>query len=803
MVKGSKKSIMIRNYIKIAWRNLLKRKVFTTINILGLAIGFGSAILIYLFLGYHLSFDNFHPDQNRIYRVATEEHMDNIGYSASVPPAFAKVFRENYAYAEKVAKIVDREGLVLDVEQNGAVNKYKRDVMFAEEDFFKIFNFPLLNGSNAISLSAPNTAVITESEALEFYGSTEVVGRTFVLENNEAIEITGVLKDIPNTSFLNADIFIAFENLREYSEFAHSESWGGITTNLQCFVRLKPDQDIAGIEAALEELPKEHRATSKNTHIYKLQPLSEIHLNYEYGGLDPVFLIVFGIIGLFLIAIACINFINISTAQAFYRSKEIGIRKVLGSFKKQLFWQFLSETFLIGLFAAVLGIIMAILFLPAFNALFEIQLTLDNLVGLRFFGFLLALLLLVSFLSGSYPGLLLSTIVPILALKGKLNHNDTGGATTRKVLVVTQFVISISLIVATLVISRQIEYATKTDLGFDKESIVMLEVPETMTSEQFYDLKERLKQVVGVQKVSGCLTSPGGGSAFWDTTVKYNNRPEREDFSISIKAGDEDYLNAFNIPLVAGRNFFKNDSITEMLVNEKFLEKVGVASAEELLGKTLAVNGERIEAAIVGVVKDFHDSSFTDEIKPVFIAPNVIWYNELGVKINHLNTKATLEQLEREWSQTFSNHIFDYRFLDERVAAQYETEQRYLSLSKVFSGLAIFIGCMGLYGLILFFVGQRKKEVGIRKVLGSDIRDILTLFSMDFLKLILIAGIIAIPFAWYFMEQWLQGYTYRTEIHWWYFAISIVAVLVLTLFTISYQTLKVAIKNPVESLRTE
>ncbi len=793
---------MLKNHLKIAWRNLLKRKVFTAINILGLAIGFGSAILIYLFLSYHLSFDDFHAHRDRIYRMATEEHMDNIGYSASVPPAFAKVFREDYAYADKVAKIADREGLVIDVERNGNINKYKKNILFAEEDFFKIFNFPLLDGSNAISLSAPNTAIITASEALELYGSTDIVGKTFVLENQETIEITGVLKDIPNASFLEGDIFIAFDNLEPYSQFAHGESWGGITTNLQCYVLLKPDQDIAHIETTLLELPKKHRPTSKNTHVYKLQPLTDIHLNSQYGGLDPVFLIIFGIIGLFLIVIACINFINISTAQAFYRSKEIGIRKVLGSFKKQLFWQFLSETFLISVCAIVLGMVMAILFLPAFNALFEIQLTLENLISFRFFGFLLLLLVLVSFLSGSYPGLLLSRIVPILALKGKLNHNDTGGTSTRKVLVVTQFVISISLIVATLVISKQIEYATKTDLGFDKESIVMLEVPETMDSEQYYGLKERLKNVVGVQKVSGCLTSPGGSNSFWDTTVKYNNRPEREDFSISIKAGDEDYLNAFNIPLVAGRNFFKNDSIREMLVNEKFLEKVGV-STEEVLGRTLAVNGERIEATIVGVVKDFHDSSFTYEIMPVFIAPNVPWYNELGIKINHLNTKVTLAQLEKEWSQTFSNHIFDYRFLDERVAQQYETEQRYLSLSKVFSGLAIFIGCMGLYGLVLFFVSHRTKEIGIRKVLGSRMADILALFSVDFFKLILVAGGIATPLTWYVMDQWLQSYTYKTEIHWWHFAVAIAAIMLITLLTIGYQTIKAALANPVQSLRTE
>lgn len=794
---------MFKNNLKIAWRSLLKRKVFSLINILGLAIGFGSCILIYLFLSYHLSFDNFHAHGDRIYRMATEEHMDNVDYSASVPPAFAKVFRENYAYAEKVAKIMDRSGLVLNVEQHGTVNKFRRDVIFAEADFFEIFNFPLQNGSNAVSLSAPNTAVITEEEAMALFGSTDVVGQSFVLENDKTIEITGVLKDIPPNTFLRSNIFIAFENLKDFSSFGYGENWGSITTNLQCYALLKPNQDIAAIESTLQELPKMHRPNSKNKHVYRLQPLAETHLNAEYGGLDPLFLVVFGIIALFLIVIACINFINISTAQAFYRSKEVGIRKVLGSFKQQLLWQFLSETFLISLFATVLGILAAIIFLPSFNALFDIQLSTAKLLDIKFFGFLLGLLLMVSLLSGSYPGILLSRIVPILALKGKLNHNDTGGSTTRKVLVVTQFVISIALIVATLVISKQIDYATQSDLGFDKESIVMLEVPETMDAAAFYDLKEPLKNVVGVEKVTGCLSSPGGADTFWDTTVKYNNKPEREDFSISIKIGDEDYLNAFDIPLVAGHNFFKNDSITELLVNQKFLEKIGATSAEEVLGRTLAVNGDYIQASIVGVVQDFHDGNFTNEIMPVFIAPYVDWYNELGVKINHNNTAATLAQVEKEWGQTFTNHIFDYRFLDERVAQQYEQEQRYLSLSKVFSGLAIFIGCLGLYGLILFFVGQRTKEIGIRKVLGSNTANILSLLSADFLKLVVIAGAIATPITWYLMGQWLQGYTYSIQVQWWYFAVAIAAIMLITLVTIGYQAIKAAIQSPVKSLRRE
>lgn len=794
---------MIKSYIKIAWRNLVKRKVFTAINILGLSIGFGSSILIYLFLSYHLSFDDFHANSDRIYRMNTEIHRDDIGYRASVPPGFAKVFREEYGYAEKVAKIVWRDGLVLDLIKNGNQTKFKQDVAYVEEDFFHIFNFPLVNGSNVISITAPNTGVLTEEIALAMFGTIDVVGKTFVLENDKTIEITGVLKNIPKATFLDAGIFVSFENLSDNFEFGASESWGGTSGNLQCFALLKPNQDIAGIEAALTALPEKYRPGSMSKHVYRLEPLTDMHFNPEYTGLNPTFLFIFGIIGLFLIAIACINFINISTAQAFYRSKEIGIRKVLGSVKQHLFWQFLAETFLISLCAVALGVVVAMLFLPSFNTLFELQLSLESLVSVQFFGFLLLLLVVVAFLSGSYPGIVMSRIVPVLALKGKLSHNSTGGTATRKVLVVVQFVISIALIVATLVISRQINYAVDSELGFDKESIVMLEFPADIKLSQFYGLKERLKQISGVHQVSGCLSSPGGADNDWGTSVRYNNNPEDEEFSIQAKIGDEDYLKTFNIPLVAGRNFFKGDSITEMLVNERFGVKLGIDTPDELLGKRIAVNGGQVTATIVGVVKDFHDGPFTEEISPIFIAPELNFYGEIAVKINHLNTKTTLDHISQEWSQTFSDYIFDYRFLDERIAEQYETEQRYLSLSKVFTGLAIFIGCLGLYGLILFFVGQRTKEIGIRKLLGSDIGGILTLFSWDFIKLILIAGVVSTPVTWYLMERWLQEYTYRTDVHWWYFALAIAAIIVITLLTISYQTIRIARANPVKSLRTE
>ncbi|GAB5474520.1 MAG: ABC transporter permease [Maribacter sp.] len=794
---------MLKSYFKIAWRNLIKRKVFTTINILGLAIGFGSSILIYLFLNHNLSFDEFHANADRIYRINTEQHRDAIEYDPSVPPGFAKVFREDYDYSEKVAKIVFQSGLLIDIDQNGNLNKLKQDVAYVEQDFFEIFNFPLQYGGDKVSLAAPNTAVVTEEMALVMYGRTDVVGANFVLENDKTITITGVLKDLPKTSYFGHQVYVSFENLVDIFEFAAEENWGGITSNLECYALLRPNQNIAGIEAALTELPKKYRPNSKSKHVYKLQPLSDIHFNPDYGGLDPILLWIFAIVGLFLIVIASINFINISTAQAFYRSKEIGIRKVLGSFKQHLFWQFLSETFIISLFALSLGFLLAFLFLPSFNDLFEIQLSFKELSDIRFVGFILGVLLIVAFLSGSYPGILMSRIVPVLALKGKLKHSDTGGATTRKVLVVAQFAMSIILIASTIVISRQIDYAVNSDLGFDKDSMVMVAIPSSIEEEALYGLKGRLEQIAGVEHVSNCLSSPGAAESNWGTGMRYHTRPENEEFNIQAKLGDEDFLETFDLELVAGRNFIKKDTLDEVVVNERLATKLGLSSPEEMLGKEIAVNGARMKATIVGVVKNFHNRSFTENIDPAFIAPRSDAYNEIAIKINGQNTKHILEQVDERWSQTFDGYIFEYRFLDDRVAELYEREQRYLSLSKVFSGLAILIGCLGLYGLILFFVGQRTREIGIRKVLGSNVGSILTLFSIDFVKLIAVAGVIATPLTWYFMEQWLQGYTYRTDVQWWYFVIAIGVVMAIALITISYQTLKVATASPVKSLRTE
>ncbi|MEO0572172.1 MAG: ABC transporter permease [Bacteroidota bacterium] len=795
---------MFKNHFKIALRSIFKRKTFTTINVLGLALGFGSSIIIYLFVLHHLSFDTFHSDSDRIYRVVTEERMDAIDFTAAVPPGFTNAFRANYGFSEAVSRRVFWEEQLINIGAQGStLVQLRENISFVEAPFFSIFNYPLVSQLAGRTLEEPNTAYITEDAALRLFPDEDPLGKTFVLENIETVQVIGVLKTLPKTTFAKESLFLSFPTIRPYNQFLFSDTWAGIDSRLECYTKLRPNQSVAQIEDLLTALPKEHRPNSKNTHVYKLQVLSDVHLDHQYGGFDVQLLWIFSAIGFFLLAIACINFINIATAQGFKRSKEIGVRKVLGSLKTHLFWQFISETFVLSLLGLLLGALLAIVVLPYFNGLFQLELALQDALDMRFIMFLLGLLFLVSFFSGSYPGVLLARVLPVLAIKGKLNPNDTGGERTRKILVITQFVISIVLIVSTLIIGKQLHFATNSDLGFDKDAIIMVALPDNAETSDRETLRQRISTTAGVQQVTACLGSPGASPFGWGTSVQFDNRPEAEEFSIVAKSGDENYLDAFGLELIAGRNFVPRDSIDETLVNRTLVKKLGVDSPEAILGRTLHTNGGTIAVKIVGVVSDFHDNSFQEQISPIFIAPVTWSYYSLGIRMAPKNMAGTLKSLEKIYLDTFPGDTFDYDFMDAQVAEEYEAEQRLLTLSRVFSFLALFIGSLGLYGLIAFFVGQRIREIGIRKVLGSSVWQILQLFANDFIKLVGISGVVAIPIAWYLMENWLQNYAYRIPIDPWVFALALLSVLLLTLFIIVLQTVKSATTSPIKSLRTE
>ena len=795
---------MLKNYLKIAIRNVIKRKTFTFINVLGLTLGFASSIIIYLFVLYHLSFDKFHTDSDRIYRIVSEERMDDVDFTPAVPPGFASAFRNNFEFAEHISRRVHWEEQLINISAAGnRIAQTREDISFIEPPFFDIFNFPLVSELAGRSLEEPNTAYISENAALRMFQEANPLGKTFILENEETIEVIGILENLPETSFARESIFISFPTIEHYNSFIFNESWQGIDSTLECYALLHPNQSVAHIENTLTALPKEHRPNSKNTHVYKLQALEAVHLDHRYGGINIKLLWIFGAIGFFLLSIACINFINIATAQGFKRSKEVGIRKVLGSLKTHLFWQFLMETFILSLIGLLLGIALAFVLLPYFNNLFQLELSLSDALDPKFFGFITGLLFLVSFLSGSYPGLLLGRVLPVLAIKGKLTQNDTGGKNTRKVLVISQFVVSIVLVVTTLVIGKQMRYAMNSDLGYDREAVIMVPLPDDVEASDLETLKQRMLTTAGVHEVTACLGSPGASHSGWGTSIRFDNRPEQEEFSVVSKAADENYIATFGLDIIAGRNFVSRDSIDETLVNMTLVKRLGVNEPEEILGRTLYTNGESIATKIVGVVADFHDLNFQEQISPVFIAPVPWAYYSLGIKMTTGNVQNSLSLLEKTYLDTFPGYAFDYDFMDERIAQEYEAENRLLTLSKIFSFLALFIGGLGLYGLISFFVGQRIREIGIRKVLGSSIGQIIHLFANDFIKLVGISGVVAIPIAWYLMETWLQNYTYRIGMDIWVFAIAMLSVLLLTLSIILVQALKAATANPIHSLRSE
>ncbi len=797
---------MIKNYFKIAFRNLVRHKAYTTINVLGLALGMTCGILIFALVSFHLSFDNFHADSDRIYRFVTEAQREGVSYSRSVPSPLGKVFREDYTFGEKVARIATYNSVLITIEEGETVRKFKEEegVAFTEPEFFDIFNYPLSQGDSRTALNEPGTAILTERMARKYFGDANPVNRTFRLDNTVDFRVTGVLKELPVNTDRQTEIYLSYVTLKQYNDWlASDDAWGGISSALQCFVRLRPGVSPDEVEQVLPAYVKKYRAESKNVHHYKLQPLSDVHFSSLYEGKAPKpILLALSLIGALLILTACVNFINLATAQALNRAREVGVRKVLGSARGQLFGQFLLETGLITIVAVVLALGCTMLALPTISKWFQAQLPLSFLLNGQFIVFIALLIIAVTFLAGSYPGLILSRFQPVSALKGRVSQRNIGGFNTRRSLIVTQFVISQLLIIGMIIMASQMRYATEADLGFDKDAVVMLPIATGTDIQTRNTLKAQFSGLPGVLQVSLCWAAPLSDNN-WNTSLWYDNRSEAENFGISVRSADDQYIPLFGLELAAGRNIFPADTVREFVVNETFVKKLNLQSPHEVIGKMLSINGGTQRGPIVGVVRDFHDRSFLEQINAVCIASRGEGYNSYAVKIDLSNAAATLASLEKTWSDRHPDQVFEHQFLDEQVAEMYEPLALMLRLVEVFAAIAIFIGCLGLYGLVSFMTAQKTNEIGIRKVLGSSVAQILWIFAGEFSRLVVIAFIIASPIAWWTMNQWLQDFAYQIAIEWWMFAGAGLAAMVIALFTVSWQAIKAAIVNPVESLRDE
>jgi predicted permease len=794
---------MLFNYFKIARRNIYRNKAYSMINVAGLGLGLACAIIIFAIVKYHLSFDTFHEKRDRIYRITTEFHQDGISREPDVPQPMGKAFSNDYTFADNVAMIFSTDETLVSVTSPDGDKRFEENVAFAEGAFFDIMDFPMIRGDKDSLLARPNTAIMTERMAKKYFGDEDPINQSFRVDNKWDFKVIGILKDLPINTDRRDEIYLSYSNLKDYNAWLAGDSWTGLSGGMNCIVLLKPNVTPADVNASLPALSKKYyNENDAKLFQFKLQHLSDFHFNPELGGyMAKGNLWALSLIGLFLVITACVNFINLATAQALRRSKEIGVRKVLGSQRGHVFWQFMAETMLITVLALTTAFALAQLSIPYVTTLLKIPSGFNILHDNYLLMFLPVLLLVVTFLAGFYPGLILAGFQPVLALKGKLTQNHAGGFSIRRGLVVGQFAISQLLIIGTIVVANQMRYAKQADMGFTKDAIVMLPVPDRSDA-IIHALNTELTQLAGVENVSFCSRAPA--SPGWaSVSFNYYTRTGKEDFDIVVKAADEQYVPTFNLQVIAGRNIQHSDTVREFLLNETAVAKLGISAPEEVIGKRMQIGLNNSKGTIVGVVKDFHNQSFHESIQPICITSANKWYSGVAVKVNPERLTSTVEAVGAIWKKTFPENVYQYQFLDDQIARFYELDSMILRLIQVAAGIAIVICCLGLYGLVSFMAAQKTKEVGVRKVLGASAPNILWLFGKEFTRLLLVAFLLAAPLAWWVMTSWLSNFAYRIQIGMEIFLTAIATTFLVAMATVGYQTLRAALANPVDSLRNE
>jgi putative ABC transport system permease protein len=799
---------MLRNYFKIAIRNLRSQRVYTLLNIVGLTIGMAGGLLIFLFIHYHLSTDHHHAKFDRIYRVVTDLHLadGSVEYGPEAPLPMAKVLRTAYSQVEQAAYVKMNRELTVSPHLSGQSTPIKflehKGTALVEAELFDILDYQWLRGNSKTALREPNTVVLTESWAKKYFGHTDPIGQTLSLNHVIDAKVTGILADPPKTTDLDISLFISLPTLSKLDSTYNQTDWGWLNSTDRVFVTLKNPQSVASVEAAMPALLKQHFGDNARYYQFHFQPLADVHFDVKrvVGGIvRPSLLWSLGLVGLFLVLTACINFVNLATAQAVRRGKEVGIRKTLGSTRWQLIRQFLLETALITLTATGLSILLVAIALPLFNQWLSIYLSLN--LSRQTFMFILLLIGAVIILAGGYPSAVLSGFSPWAALKGTLPVGATGNYSLRQALIVVQFVICQALIVGALVVATQVRYMRQANLGFNKDNVVLVTLPDRQKSHRDA-FKNELMQFPDIKSISASRNTPSsrllyGGSFKLDDKADWEPGPIRE------RLADANYLKTYGLQLVAGRNIVPSDTIQEYLVNEALLKQLNIRDPQQILGRKMQYYLSPIPLPIVGVVKDFHLRSLHDEIQSCFIASYSPYFTQAGIRISGQNSVQTIQHIRQVWEKIYPDEVFEYKYLDEQLAAFYETENLIFRLVNTFTGIAILICCLGLYGLVSFVVVQRTKEIGVRKVLGASVTSIVRLLSKDFLKLVLIAIILASPLAWWVMNQWLRDFAYRIDIAWWVFALAGLLAIGIALLTISFQSVKAALMNPVKALRTE
>lgn len=807
---------MLKNYFKIAWRNMLRHKGYSVINVTGLAIGIAACLLLFMVVKYELSYEKFQPSYSQIYHVVTEDkYREGSTFNSGIPVPALEALRVDIPQV-KFAGINAIYGSQVTVEtgsdQSFTGKKFIEEtgIFFCEPQFFDVFRYQWLAG-NAVVLKEPNTVVLSKNIAEKYFGNWQQATGQFVkLDNSITLKVVGVLADVPANSDFPLRVLISFETLKSNGENYNyqADGWGTTSSNFHVYALLPPKVKIAVIDKELVKFSNAHYSKASpdaSKKINFLQPLSQLHFDTRFDSFgnhitstDTLWTL--SLIGIFIIVMACINFINLSTAQAIGRSKEIGIRKVLGSMRQQLFIQVMGETGLIVFIAAIVAIVVAAVCLPFIKHIASIEEPL-SLLNFQTLSFIAGIIIIVTVFSGLYPSLILSGFKPVLALKNKITSASIGGISLRRGLVVMQFAISQILIIGTIVAITQMNFVRNADLGFNKEAIVLLSgnADSSIIAKQ-PAFKQQLLQNPGIVSVSFNADPPSSDNN-WSSNFAYNHQPD-EKYSISMKFADADYFTTFGLQLLAGRVYSKSDTANEVIINETVVKKLGIKNPEEVIGKQIRAGSNQWNT-IVGVVKDFKTSSLKKSITPLMLAQNRKYYAITAIKIRSNNMAKTQAIIQGDWNKFYPEYAYTSSFMEDNIANFYQQENQLSLLYKIFAGLAILISGLGLFGLVSFMAVQKTKEVGIRKVLGASVGNIVFLFSKEFTILIGIACLIAIPLGYIMMDKWLQDFVYKIDIGAGVFIISIMLSLVIAWLTVGYKAIKAAIVNPVKSLRTE
>ena len=799
---------MLQNYLRISLRTLWKRKTSTVINVLGLSLGIASAIIVFLIVRYELSFDRFHQRADQIYRVVTDfKSPEGNNGNAGVPCPLPEALRQDFGDAlERVVPIEVYE----DHQQVQVAEKsffLDEPIAYTEPAYLRLFDFPLLEGSPQTVLTLPNEIVITASLSEKLFGrSRDVLGEVISLDDKHELKVTGVLADLPQRTDLTFAMLISFNTLARNREV--DQEWNSFNSAFQTYVLLNPAVSPEAMQNQLTNYLNRYAPKEDDggwDAFLHLQPLSSVHFGGKYGGfphrrVPRELLAGLGLLAGLLVVLACINFINLTTAISVRRAKEVGIRKVVGSSRQQIIFYFLGEALIVTTLATGLALGLAEVGLSQLQRLYDhLQAVTIGLNG-SMLVFLVVLVAGVTLLAGGYPAVLLSRFQPAQIVKGTLLSSGRNRGGVRGALVVFQLLVAQLFILFVLGVGQQLTYQLEAPLGFNQEAILTIEFPDQGSSAQ-QRIREQLQNHTGVQSLS-LSQAPALSQSMHATAYGYDGQNyEESQKSVHLQYADTDFFTTYQMPLVAGQVYPPSDSGSAWVANETFMREVGAARPDELLGKYVSLGDS--DLPIVGVVADYHTSTFGSEIPPLLITNHRAQYQYLNLKVNTRQVQAVIEQLQKAWQANYSDFPFEYQFLDDAIAQFYEGQQRLLAFIQLFSGIAIFIGCLGLYGLVMFMVEQRTKEIGIRKVLGASVQQLLVLFSGQFVKLLLLAFCLAAPLAYLLMRQWLQSFAYRIEISGWMFVACLLLSLLLVLLTVGYQSVRAARTNPVESLRKE